>query len=98
MVSSKVEDQILKENIKDAIAESKLPESNGKIQGYVGIVIGIIGFFVPVFFAVFTGMITAVLGIYSNKHGQRKLGIICGILALLNLMSFFVLSVAKFPF
>lgn len=86
MVTEKEEMEVLNENLKEAIEEAKQPDPTGKIQGIIGIIIGVLGLFLPLAIAGLFAAITATLGIYANKHGQRTLGIICGILALLGLI------------
>jgi len=84
------EKKVLQEIIDESIEELKEPEPDGKLQGYVGILIGFIGLFMPLQFAPLAGIITITLGIYANKHRQRKLGRICSIIGLID-MSYFLL-------
>jgi hypothetical protein len=82
--------KVFKENLREAIEDSKNPGPTGKIHGYIGIAVGIIGLFLPIFLPIFAGVIAATLGAFANKHGQRLLGIICGALALINTLFFFI--------
>lgn len=86
-----LEEKLFKDNLKEAIKESKEPKKDGKIQGIIGIIIGFLGLFLPGFLTVVTGIIAVTLGSYANKHGQRKLGIACGIIALISLAYFFII-------
>lgn len=90
MVSKKEEKEIFEQNLKEAVEESKQPDPNPKTRGYVGIGLGILAFFLPYPLAVFSGIITAVFGMYAAKHGEETLGKICGVLAILTLFSFFL--------
>ncbi len=91
MADEKTEKEVFEENLKEAVEEAKKPEPTGRIHGWAGIIIGIIGLFIPVFFSVFTGMTAAILGVFANKHGKKVLGIICGILAIINMLYFLIL-------
>ncbi|MGV8168886.1 MAG: hypothetical protein ACP5N3_02415 [Candidatus Nanoarchaeia archaeon] len=94
----KIEQEVFQENLKDAIIEAKKPDPNAKDIGITGIIIGAIGLFTPPPINVVTGVFAAILGVYANHHKRRTLGIICGILAILNLLSYLLLSLGRFPF
>jgi len=94
----KEEEEYFEESLKKAEEESQKPEQNGKTPGIAGIIIGILGLFLPYFLTIIFGVIAAILGIYANQHGKRKLGIACGIIALLDLLLFLIFQVGKFPF
>ena len=83
MVTKKEEEEVMQENLKEAIKDSKQPEPTGKTQGIIGIIAGVIGIFFPWVISLFFGMLALILGTYATKHGQRAIGIISSILGLL---------------
>jgi hypothetical protein len=93
-----VEQEVFQENLKEAIVDAKKPNPDAKNLGIAGIIVGIIGLFVVPPINIVTGVAVAILGIYANHHKHRTLGAICGILAILNLLTFFLFGLGKFPF
>ena len=81
-----IEKEVLQENLREAIEDAKKPDPSGNTQGKMGIIIGVVGFFLPTLFQVFAGFLCGILGIYANKHGNRKLGIACGIITLVDIL------------
>ena len=84
MVTEEDEEQVFQENFKEAVEETKNPEPTGKAQGIIGIILGIIGFFTPSIIGMAFGMLALMLGAYSVRHGQRKLGVLSGVIGLLD--------------
>ena len=86
-VSEAEEQKIFEENLKEAVAEAAKPdEDNGKKLGITGIIIGAIGLILPVPLAIAAGIATGTLGTMANKKGHRKLGMACGVLAIIDFL------------
>ena len=86
MASEKEEQEVFNEFLNEAQEDSKQTESTGVSQGVAGIIIGIIGFFMPFGVQMIFATIGALLAIYANRHGQRRLAIPTAILATLNFL------------
>jgi VIT1/CCC1 family predicted Fe2+/Mn2+ transporter len=99
---NKIHEQI----IKDALKEKEV-YSDGKKQGIISVVLGSIGFILPIilflfgqtrlaftanFFRLPVGIVCLVLAVYASQHGSRTYGIIGGIIGLLNAGGFFILG------
>lgn len=78
------------EIVQESVAEASQPEQDGKAQGILGIALGIAGLFSPVLIAIFLGALCAILGAYANRQGRCNLGIACGVLAIMNLLSLLI--------
>jgi hypothetical protein len=92
------DDQAFNEITDEAVKESNEPENDGKAQGIIGIIIGVVGLFSPFFLPVIAGIFSAIFGVYTNRKGNRSLGIACGVLSLINLLIFFIFTIGPFKF
>ena len=86
----KVEDEVFKENLKDAVKEAKLPEPTGKNAGIAGIIIGILGLFLPIYWGALAGFVAATCAVVANHRGDRAWGVAAGICAVADLAFFFI--------
>jgi len=90
MTKKEEQDQLFQNNLKIAIEQAVKPDNRPKIYGWTGILVGIVGIFLSGTALIFAGAIAGGLGAFANNHGQRKLGVICGILGLIDMAAFFI--------
>ena len=76
-------EDFLKEAEEDVIEEQKHPVS-GKKQGVLGILVGLVGLFMPVGFQLVFAATGAILAVFAHKHGASKLAIPAALLAIFN--------------
>ncbi|MEM4703226.1 MAG: hypothetical protein QXP53_01965 [Candidatus Pacearchaeota archaeon] len=84
-----LEKEVFKQNLKEAIEEAKKPKPGGASYGIAGVVIGVIGLFLPWIFSILVGFVAIILGLYSIHSGKKTLGIICIILGMIDAIFLF---------
>jgi hypothetical protein len=86
MTSRKKEEKVFSEILEEAKEDAKKPDPKGIWFGIIGILLGLIGMFIPVGLAWIRMLLFPFVGlcaVFANKYGSRVTGIICGVMAIL---------------
>lgn len=86
-----IEEKVMRENLVE-ISRTAERVDKGTGYGLSSIIFGLAAFFLPAYGYVIAATIGATLAVVANHHGNRRIGMIGGAIALCALLYFFMIA------